>query len=99
MNKRSYRLWTALVFASSIFWAFWRWVPRVRVMRGARLTLSGRILRDVETWCPLDPALHDCNLTLEGSCPADAQRTIWLGVKVTVGNTIVTWPRDAVEYA
>lgn len=98
MSKRSlvwYRLWTALVFASSIFWALWRWVPRFALPPGRQSRLGASLWRASETVCTLDTALHDCNMTLEGSCPADVQRERVTGLHLDLGPLTMDWPPRA----
>ena len=98
-----HRLW--IRFCLAIFWSLvwltevarsiWRYVPRVRVWPRAKWALTARLLRSTETVCEIDEALHECNLTLQGSCPADITRSRVDGVMVGIGPALITWPRSA----
>lgn len=98
MSKRTiffFWLWSGIVWCMGIFWAVWRYVPRVKLWWDSRWTLDFRLLKSTETCCAIDPALHDCNLSLQGSCPADTTRLVTHGIRVTIGPALITWPRDA----
>lgn len=98
MSKRStiyFLLWGALVWCAGIFWVVWRWVPRVRVFRGARWTVSGRLVRSTQTVCPLDESVHESGMIVMGHCPADMTVTKIEGVRLNLGPCLIVWPRDA----
>lgn len=88
-------LFYTVVWISAVCWAFWRWVPRVRVYPAARWVLTWRWIRAVETVCDLDSSVHDSNMLLAGECPADTTRTRTVGFQTTIGPALITWPRDA----
>jgi hypothetical protein len=82
-------LWIVAIvgFAQNI----WRWVPRVR--HANDYELRARFVRSTETVCPVDEAVHDCNMTLMGSCPVDYTRTRIEGIVLTIGPLAIEWPR------
>ena len=73
----------------------WHYVPQVRWFgfRNVKQVLWLSLLRAPETHCPLDEAVHECNIALEGSCPADTTRSVVYGARLTCGPVMVTWPR------
>lgn len=89
-------IWLLIVtsFLFRIGLAVRRWIPAVAF--SGRWDIGARLVRSQETYCLLDPGMHDTNIALGGECVGDGTRMVVEGVRVCLGPVIVYWPRNVV---